>query len=118
MSANTTDGLMPTTGAKRVEAATGEFTGVFRLWADTTHGAVGPLAAPLNCASGEEYLRAVRWRYANSPGVRQQLVIIARRMSGANGEPVQVSGPYAAEAERILSALRSDRLIETVRPTA
>lgn len=100
------------------ESDSGAFTGIFRLSADTERGAPGPLAAPLHCGSADEYLAAIRWRYANCPGVRQQLVIIAWRTRNEHAERIPVLGPFAAEAKQILEALTEGRPLHSVRAGA
>lgn len=115
MSADITHRVSATTDTKAVAGDTGEFRGGFVLCADATPGAPGPLSAPLHCQSSDEYLRTIRWRYTNSPGVRQQLAAMVRRRGGGHADPLPILGPYAADAARILDALAAERPVHSVR---
>jgi hypothetical protein len=79
---------------------------VFVLSADTGPEASGPLAAPPDCASAEQYRSAVRERYVTNPATRQQLLILARHVAGdAHRRALPVTGPFAEEARAILAAI-------------
>jgi hypothetical protein len=83
-----------------------EWSGCFVLAADTCPEAAGPLAAPRDCASAEEYRAAIRWRYRNSPSARQQLAVIARHvLQGLGRSWLPVTGPFAHEAREILESI-------------
>lgn len=89
--------------------------GSFALTADTAQGAAGPMAAPLGCDTPDEYLAAMRWRYANSPAARQQMWLIAHRQEHPNSEPVPVTGPFAPEARQALAAIRTAKTPNSAR---
>ncbi|TCT21215.1 hypothetical protein [Thiobaca trueperi] len=83
------------------------WAGPFRLTADTAPGAPGPLAALPTCTSPHAYRAAIRWRYTNCPASRQQLWVLARHLNGdGHRAPLNLSGPFAAEARAILNQMR------------
>ncbi|MBK1723835.1 hypothetical protein CKO23_16560 [Thiocystis violacea] len=54
----------------------------------------------------EAYRARIRWRYRNSPAARQQLAVLARHLAGGDARPpLSITGPFAAEARAILTAI-------------
>jgi len=110
MIAETTDRKLATTKAKASAGLTSDsMAGSFALTADTMPGALGPMGAPPGCDTPDEYLAAMRWRYANSPAAKQQMWLLAHRQDNPNSEPVPVVGPFAPEAKQILNAIRFNK---------
>lgn len=84
----------------------GMFEGAFRLAAHTEPGARGPMSAPCGCDAPSAYVAAMRRRYRDHPGARQQMALMAKRWGCALGaDPIPVTGPYAEQAREILGAL-------------
>ncbi|EXJ14759.1 hypothetical protein [Imhoffiella purpurea] len=82
------------------------WSGAFQLTADTHPEAMGPLAATPECATPEGYRALIRRRYRNRADARQQLAVLARHLAyGASRAPLPITGPFAAEARAILTAI-------------
>ncbi len=73
---------------------------------DTTPGARGAFAPPQGFSG--DYIKFLRKRYIEDPGVRQHVFVVARRVSAMQAGFVSFRGPYAKQAlgicERILKA--------------
>lgn len=68
---------------------------------DTSPGAPSAFAPPLEFAG--DYRAFMRDRYRCDPGVRQHVLVVAKRL--ADGEPTTFRGSYAREAEQIARTL-------------
>lgn len=90
-------------------------SGSFVLSADTAPGSCGALSSPMGCDTPNEYIGAMRWRYANSPAAKQQMLLLAHRQWHPNCDPVPIIGPFATEARQILAALRDHQSPNTAR---
>jgi len=83
------------------------WSGAFKLAADTHPQAAGPLAVTPECSTPDGYRALIRQRYRDHAAVRQQLAVMARRLDGRSmSKPLETTGPFAAEAYEILSAIR------------
>lgn len=83
------------------------WSGAFQLTASTHPKAAGPLAATPECDTPGDYRELIRQRYRCHAGARQQIAVLARRLSGRySRDPLEVTGPFAAEAREILTAVR------------
>ena len=73
---------------------------------DTHPGATGPFAPPADWdGDAVAYLQLMRQRYRH-PGIAQQMVVTARMYRGeSRSEQVELEGPWAEEAQKILRSV-------------